>query len=483
MASAGSELMDSGLQLEECDLPAHTDVSHRLATGAIGKLLLEFSVPAIIANSVAAIYNIIDRIFIGHGVGPLAISGLALTFPLMNMAAALGALVGIGAAALVSIRLGERDRKQVNIIVGNTLFLNVVLGAAFSIVALIFLDRVLFAMGASSETLPYAKEFMQMILLGNVFAQVYLSLNHVIRASGHPRKAMANMLTTVALNLVLCPLFIFVLGWGIRGAAFATVCAQFVGAILAVQHFSRKAQVPHFQRGCFTPNCKVMRDIFSIGMSSFAMLFCASFVTALYNVGLGRHGGDYAIGAYGIVSTLGNLSVMIILGVTMGMQPIAGFNFGARSFDRVRRVFRLAVIAGICISSFGFLLAEVFPKLVAHAFTGDRELVEQTVAGLRITFVAFPIVGFQIVTSNLFQAIGKAKISMLLSLSRQCLFLIPLLILLPVRLGLHGVWIAGPASDFIASLTALLVLGKQLPKYLHAPLPDAYKTRSASTAN
>jgi putative MATE family efflux protein len=468
------------MQPDDSDLPLSTNVSDRLANGAIGKLLLEFSVPAIIANSVAALYNIIDRVFIGHGVGPMAMSGLALTFPLMNMAAALGALVGVGTAALVSIRLGEGNREQVNRIVGNSVFLNVVLGIAFSFAGLVFLDRILFAMGASSETLPYARQFMQIILLGNVFTHLYLGLNHIIRASGHPKKSMANMLLTVGLNLALCPLFIFGLGWGIRGAAFATVCAQFTGTILAALHFFRKDQAIRLQRRCFRPDSRIIRDIFAIGMSNFALLFCASFVTAIYNLGLGRHGGDYAIGAYGVVNALGNLCVMVTAGVTMGMQPIAGFNFGARRFDRVIRVFRLAVNAGICTTTFGFLLAEVFPRAVAHAFTADSRLISQAVTGLRITFLVFPIVGFQIVTSNFFQSIGKAKISMLLSLSRQCLFLIPLLLVLPIHMGLRGVWIAGPASDFIAFIVAFLVLRRQFPRYVGTRANEVCAAQAAS---
>jgi putative MATE family efflux protein len=462
-------------------LSAGTAVSHKLANASIGRLLFEFSVPAIIANSVAALYNIIDRIFIGHGVGPMAISGLALTFPFMSLAASLGALVGAGAAALTSIRMGERKREQVNTIVGNTVFLNVLLGIGFSIAGLTFLDRILVAMGASSHTLPYARQFMQVILAGNVFTHVYLGLNHIIRASGYPRKAMANMLTTVGINLVLCPLFVFVLHWGIRGAAFATVSAQVIGTILASLHFLRKDQPIRFHRKCFRPDAHIIRDIFSIGMSSFAILFCASFVTAFYNVGLGHYGGDYAIGAYGVVNALGNLSVMVTMGVTMGMQPIVGFNFGARNFERVTRVFRLALRGGMCVTTGVFFLAEVFPRLVAHAFTTDPQLVDQAAGGLRITFLVYPVVGFQIVTSSLFQAIGKAKISMLLSLSRQCFFLIPLLIILPLRFGLRGVWFAGPLSDAIACTLALLLLKRQIPRYL-PKISKAY-TASLSAAD
>ncbi|HNY42880.1 MAG TPA: MATE family efflux transporter, partial [Bryobacteraceae bacterium] len=342
--------------------PVKPDHATTLGTGKVGRLLLEYSFPAIIGNSAASLYNVIDRIFIGHGVGPMAISGLALTFPMMNLAAAFGALVGAGAAALVSIRLGQRNRQEANVILGNTVFLNLVLSTAFSVVCLVFLDNALFAMGASSQTLPYARQFMQIILAGNVFTHLYLGLNNVMRASGYPRKAMFTTLLTVGVNVVLAPLFIFVFGWGIRGAAFATVCAQVVGTVRSVLHFAQKDSIVHFYPGCLKPNLRIIKDIFSIGMSNFVMLSCASFVSVAYNLRLARFGGDYAIGAFGIVNSIASLVIMIAAGLNLGMQPIAGYNFGARKFDRVERVFRLAVICSTLVTTLGFILAEVFPS-------------------------------------------------------------------------------------------------------------------------
>jgi putative MATE family efflux protein len=432
--------------------------SPALAHWPIGKLLFEFSAPAMIATSASAIYNIIDRAFIGHGVGPMAISGLALTLPLMNLGGALGALVGGGAAARVSIRLGEKNTHMANAILGNTVFLNVVFGGVFSLVCLIFLTPILLWTGGSSETLPYALQFMQILLFGNIFTHLYLGLTILMRACGFPRKATAIMLATVAANLLLCPLFIFQLHWGIRGAALATVCAQILGAALAAWHFVSKKNTIHFQWACFRPDLSIIRDIFSVGMSNFTTLACASAVALFYNIGLKRYGGDYAIGAFGIINTLGNLSVMLAAGVTMGMQPIIGYNYGARKFDRVVRAFRLSLITVICITTLGFFLAEVFPRAVARAFTTDTELIRQSVTGMRIAFLMFPIIGLQIVTSFLYQGIGKAKVSVLLSLSRQVLFLIPFLILLPVFFGLNGVWMAGPAADLVAAAVSLLVL-------------------------
>jgi putative MATE family efflux protein len=442
----------------DCAPPAEGGVSGTLGRAGIGKLLAQYSLPAIIGNSAASLYNIVDRVFIGHGVGPMAISGLALTLPLMNLAAAFGAMVGVGGSALVSIRLGEQRKGEAQAILGNTVFLNLALGSAFSVLALIFLDQVLFVMGASPRTLPYAREFMQIILAGNIFTHLYLGLNNVMRASGYPRKAMLTTLLTVGINIVLAPLFIFVFGWGIRGAAMATVCAQAAGAVRSVLHFIRKDSCVRFCPGCFRPDPKIIRDIISVGMSNFAMLFCSSFVAVAYNMQLARHGSDYAIGAFGIVNSLANLSVMVAAGLNQGMQPIAGYNFGARRFDRVTRVFRLAVMAATCITTLGFVMGEVFPQVVARAFTNDRELIGQSVIGLRYTFAVFPLVGFQMVTSSFFQSIGKAWISMLLSLSRQALFLIPCLLILPGFFGLGGVWLSGPAADFTASLVTLVLL-------------------------
>lgn len=282
---------------------------------------------AIVGTSVASLYNIIDRIFIGHGVGPMAISGLALTFPMMNLAAAFGALVGAGASALVSIRLGEKNREEANLILGNTVFLNLVLSTLFSVACLLALDRILFVMGASNLTVLYARQFMQVILVGNVFTHLYLGLNNVMRASGSPRKAMGTTLLAVGVNIVLAPLFIFVFHWGIRGAAFATVVAQVVATMRCFLHFLNKDTGVRFVAGCMRPNGRIIRDIFSVGMSNFALLFCASFVAVAYNMRLAVYGGDYAIGAFGIINSIGNLAVMITAGLNMGMQPIAGYNF------------------------------------------------------------------------------------------------------------------------------------------------------------
>jgi putative MATE family efflux protein len=431
---------------------------HRLRTGSIGRLLAQYSIPAIIASTTASLYNIIDRIFVGHGVGPMAIAGLALTLPLMNMASAFGALVGVGGGALISIRLGERKPAEAAEILGNTLFLNLAFGIGYSIACLAMLKPLLLLIGASPETLPYAWQFMRIILIGNVFTHLYLGLNNATRASGYPRGAMANTMLTVAVNCVLCFLFIFVFHWGIRGAAFATVLAQTSGAVFAFPHFLRKKSAVRFYRHCLRPKLTIIRGIVSIGMSNFAMMLCASMTAALFNVRMYRYGGDYAIGAFGIVNTLAMFFVMVSMGVNQGMQPIAGYNFGARQLHRVKAVFRSAIIGTTCGLIGGFLLAEIFPRAVAAAFTRDAQLIAQTVVGMRLFVIMYPLNGFQMTTSTFFQAIGKARISLLLALSRQVLFLVPALIILPLVWGLTGAWLAGPAADLAAFVTTILLL-------------------------
>ncbi len=435
-----------------------------LGVEKVGKLLLNYSLPAIIATAAASVYNIIDRIFIGQGVGPLAISGLALTFPLMNITAAFGSMVGVGASAMVSIRLGQHDRKGATLILGNAVMLNLIFGITIGLLVFIFLEPILYALGASRDTLPFAKEFMQVILIGNVFTHLYLGLNNIIRASGYPGKAMIITLTTVVVNLVLAPLFIFVFDWGIRGAALATVIAQAVGTVTAVIHFTRLDSFVRFLPGYMKLKKVIIGDIISIGMSNFLMLLFGSLVISIFNLSLRKYGGDYAIGAFGIIASIANLAAMVVIGFNQGMQPIVGYNYGAQKISRSLRAFKLTVFAATCVTTFMFLLAEIFPRTIASAFTNSDELINLAVMGMRLNLMLFPIVGFQIVTASFFQSIGKARFSIFLSLSRQVLFLIPALLILPHFWTLKGVWLAGPVADFASSLLTLIVLRWQLGK-------------------
>lgn len=442
-------------------MPPQIAAAHELGSEPVGKLLFQYSLPAIVAMTVSSLYNIIDRIFIGQGVGPLAISGLALTLPLMNLAIAFGALVGAGAATLVSIRLGERRPDEAARILGTTVLLNLILSTACAAAMLLSLDRLLRWFGASGATLPYAREFMQIILLGNVFLHSYMGLNNIMRASGYPRRAMYTTLLTVGVNLLLAPLFIFVCRWGIRGAASATVVAQVTGLVATVLHFASRRSGLRFLPGHFSLDLRIIRDIFAIGMSPFILHAGACLYVIVMNRQLVTYGGDYAVGAFGIINSVLLCAAMIVIGLNQGMQPIAGYNYGARQFDRMLAVFRRTLLVATAITTCGFLLGELFPRRIALAFTSHGELLDLTVTGMRLVVCMFPIVGFQMVTSNFFQSIGRAKISVCLSLSRQLFFLIPALLFLPPHFGLTGVWAAVPTADLSASLLTLLVLRHQ----------------------
>jgi putative MATE family efflux protein len=424
----------------------------------IWNLLLHYSLPAIASMTVASLYNIIDRIFIGQGVGPLAIAGLALTFPVMNLAAAFGSLVGAGASTMISIRLGERKINSATRFLGNAVVVNLILGFLFSVLGLYFLDPVLYAFGASENTIPYARDFMQVILYGNIFSHFFFGLNNILRASGYPAKAMFITIGTVVLNLILAPVFIFYFHWGIKGAAWATVISQIIGAIAVVTHYFNTNNTLYFRKGFFKLHISVVSRIFEMGMSSFLINFCASIVVVILNHRLKQYGGDLAIGAYGIINSVLGLVVMIIFGFNMGMQPIAGYNYGAKNYERVLQTLRYALIIGTFISTLGFLLGEIFPWHMARAFTSDDTLIGITVEGMRIIMILFPLIGSQIVASSFFQAIGKPWISIFLSISRQILFLVPALYIFPYFWKLHGVWIALPVSDFLASILTIIVL-------------------------
>ena len=429
-----------------------------LGTENIGKLLMQYAVPAIIAMTASSLYNMVDSIFIGHGVGTMAISGLALTFPLMNLAAAFGSLVGVGAATLISVKLGQKDYDTAQQVLGNVFVLNILLGVAFTVVVIAFLDPILYFFGGSDETVGYARDYMQIILLGNAVTHLYLGLNAVLRSSGHPQKAMYATIATVIINTILDPVFIYGFGWGIRGAAIATIVAQVLSLIWQLRIFSNKDELLHFHRGIFRLKRKIVFDSLAIGMSPFLMNVCACVIVIIINNSLQNHGGDMAIGAYGIINRLLTLYVMIVLGLTMGMQPIVGYNFGAQKIDRVKQTLKLGIVSGVVITSSGFFICELFPHAVSAIFTDSDHLIDLAVDGLRITVIMFPFVGAQIVIGNFFQSIGKAKISIFLSLTRQLLYLLPCLLLFPNWWGLKGIWISMPVSDALAFITAVISL-------------------------
>ena len=429
-----------------------------LGTKPVGQLLMRYAIPAIIAMTASSLYNMVDSIFIGQGVGALAISGLAITFPLMNLSTAFGAGVGVGASSLLSVKLGQKDYEAAQNILGNTVVLNVITGVCFSIITLLFLDPILMFFGASAQTLPYAKDYMEIILLGNVVTHLYFGLNALQRAAGKPQLSMYMTIFTVIVNAILDPIFIWPLGLGIRGAAYATVLSQLLALIWQLVMFSNKAEFIHFKRGIYRLRSRLVKNILAIGMSPFSMNVCACFVVIIINNSLVTHGGDMAVGAYGIINRIAFIFVMITIGVNQGMQPIAGYNYGAMKFDRMMRVLKYAVIGGTCITTTGFIVGEVFPEQCVRLFTTDQTLIDLSVHAMRITMITFPIIGYQMVIANFFQSIGKAKVSIFLSLSRQLLFLIPMLLVLPSLYGVDGVWYSMPVADTISSVVTAIIM-------------------------
>ena len=427
----------------------------------VGRLLWRYSLPAIVGMMVTALYNVIDRIFIGQGVGPEAIAGLAITFPVMNLSAALGVLIGAGGSARISILLGAKDYDGASRTLGNALvtlmFIIVVYLSCFAL----FIDEILVAFGASEVTLPYARDFMLYILPGMLMTNFAFTFNNFMRVSGYPIKAMITMFIGAGLNVCLAPLFIFKFGWGIKGAAIATVSGQTVACAWVLWHFLSKKSYIHLQRErrWLTPD--IIRRIYAIGLSPFLMNICACVVVVFINKALldyGASAGNLAVGAYGILNRTTMFFIMIVFGVTQGMQPILGYNYGAGQWDRVKSTLRIGIWLGVAITSVGWIATECFPDAISSLFTVDPTLIEIANRGSRIYFFFYPLVGCQIVIQNFFQSVGKPKVSIFLSLTRQLLFLIPFLIILPRYWGIDGVWASMAASDFIAFIFAIVTL-------------------------
>ena len=432
-----------------------------LETRKISTLLKEYAVPGIIAMTASSLYNMVDSIYIGHikDVGALAISGLAVTFPIMNLGTAIGTLVGVGASTLVSMLLGQKNYVTANKVLPNVVTLNVVLGAIFSILLLCFLKPVLFFFGASEAIYPFARDYMVIILAGFIISHLYFGLNGMIRATGNPKLAMGLTLFTVISNAILDPIFIFGLGLGVRGAAIATVLCQTMSLVYSIIYFSSGKNVIHFGKRIFGFSAKIARTSMGIGLGPFLMNTAACLVSMFINQQLRHYGGDLAIGAYGIINRISFLFIMIIMGINQGMQPIASYNFGAGKGKRVKEVYWLSVKCATIVSISAFLVFELIPGPAASMFTNDPELKGLAVHGMRLMNIMFPIIGFQIISTNLFQCLGMVKKSVFLSLSRQLIFLLPALYLLPLAFGIEGVWLSYPASDLLAfTCTVILII-------------------------
>ena len=445
-----------------------------LETKKISTLLKEYAVPGIIAMTASSLYNMVDSIYIGHikDVGALAISGLAVTFPIMNLGTATGTLVGVGASTLVSMLLGQKNYVTANKVLPNVVTLNVVLGAIFSILLLCFLKPVLFFFGASEAIYPFARDYMIIILAGFIISHLYFGLNGMIRATGNPKLAMGLTLFTVISNAILDPIFIFGLGLGVKGAAIATVLCQTMSLVYSIIYFSSGKNVIHFGKRIFGFSAKIARTSMGIGLGPFLMNTAACLVTMFINQQLRHYGGDLAIGAYGIINRISFLFIMVIMGINQGMQPIASYNYGAGRGKRVKEVYWLSVKCATAVSLAAFIVSEFLPGPAAAMFTNDPELKGLAVHGMRLMNIMFPIIGFQIISTNLFQCLGMVKKSVFLSLSRQLIFLLPALYLLPLAFGIEGVWLSYPASDLLAFTCTVILIIRLIRQLEHSENPQ-----------
>ncbi|HAD82805.1 MAG: MATE family efflux transporter [Candidatus Edwardsbacteria bacterium RIFOXYD12_FULL_50_11] len=436
------------------------DRTQELGHTPVGKLLWKYFLPAIIGVLANTLYNIVDRIYIGRGVGALALSGLSVTFPIMIIAMAFGMLVGMGSASLVSIRLGQQNKPEAEKILGNAFTLLIVISFGITVLGLVFRDTILSLFGAGPDTLGYAKQYITIILWGNIFQGLGFGMNNMIRAEGHAKTAMYTMLIGAVANALLDPLFIFVFKMGVAGAAIATVISMAITSAWVLLHFTGNKSGLRLKTANLRLEKKIVLGIFSIGMAPFAMQLAGSVINALFNIQLIRYGGDLAVGAMGIINSVAMMVVFCVIAINMASQPIIGFNYGAKQYHRVKRTLKLALIAATGITVSGWLAVEIFPGAIISLFnTSDPGLLAIGVRGMRILLFMFPVVGFQVVGSNFFQAIGKARISMFLNLLRQVIVLIPMVLILPPLLKIDGVWLSGPLADLIAaSITAVMIL-------------------------
>ena len=414
----------------------------------VGQLLWQYALPAIVAMTASSLYNIIDRAMIGQLVGPEAIAGLGITFPFMNLSAAFGAAVGVGSSTCISVKLGQKDYQTAENLLGNTITLNLIIGFLFMVVCLVFLDPILYFFGASEITLPYAREFMTVILLGNMVTHMYFGSNAVLRAAGKPRHAMYATLFTVGMNIILVIAFVWWFRWGIRGAALATVTSQSLALCWQMRLFSNPKELLHLKRGIYKLKKDLVRNIIAIGVSPFLMNATSCVIVIFMNNQFVRYGGDMAVGAYSIANSVVMVFFMFVMGVNQGMQPIVGYNYGAEKYDRMFRCLWLTITCATAFLLVGWTLSMLFPRQIARIFTTDPTLLDLSARGIKLDMLVFFVVGSQAAITHFFQSIGKVKVSIFLSLSRQLFLLLPMAYIFPLFWGLDGVWYSMPSSDF-----------------------------------
>ena len=440
------------------------DRSKALGEEKVSKLLWKFSLPAIVGMVVNALYNVVDSIFVGHGVGEIGLAAVTIAFPIMIVLMGFGMLVGVGASAVVSLRMGEQKQQEAEKILGNALTLAVLLSITLTIGILLFLDPILISLGAQETVLPYAREFTKIILLGSIFMYIGFGLNSIVRAEGNPKVAMTTILISAGLNIVLNPLFIFTFKLGIGGSALATVLSQTVSAVWVVAYFLSKKSLLKLRLANLALDKEIVRSIFKIGMSPFLMQIAASVVTVLFNYSLLQYGGEFAVASIGVINRIAMLMLMPIFGLSQGLQPIIGYNYGAKNYGRVTKALKMAIYAATVFSTIGFLMIQIFDQQIMMLFNDNPELVAMGAQGMRIYLCMLPVIGFQVIGANYFQAVGKAGYAIVLSMSRQLILLIPLILILPGIWGLNGAWLASPIADFVSALLTGFFLSKEIRK-------------------
>lgn len=440
------------------------DRSKALGEEKISALLWKFSLPAIIGMVANALYNVVDSVFVGHGVGEIGLAAVTIAFPIMIILMGFGLLVGVGSAATISLRLGEHKQQEAEKILGNAFSLSVILSVTLSVGILLFLDPILIRLGAEETVLPYAREFTRIILYGSIFMYIGFGLNSVVRAEGNPKTAMATTLISSALNILLNPLFIFVFHMGIGGSALATVISQGVAAIWILLYFVSKKSLLALRLSNLALDRKIVSSIFKIGLSPFLMQIAASVVTVLFNFSLLKYGGELAVASVGIINRIAMLMLMPIFGLSQGLQPIIGYNYGAKNYERVTKGLKLAMYAATIFSTLGFLAVQIFDTMIIRLFNDNPALISMGSHGMRIQLSMLFIIGFQIIGATYFQAVGKAGYAIVLSLSRQVIILIPLVLILPAVFGLNGAWLASPIADLLAAIITGLFLAKEIRK-------------------
>ena len=442
-----------------------------LGTQSIRSLLMKYALPGIIAMTASSLYNMVDSIFIGHGVGAMALSGLTVAKPFMDICAAFGTLVGVGASSLVAIKLGEKDYRSANDVLANVILLNVLLGALVMAVGLYWLDPILYAFGASDVTIAYAREYMEIILWGNILTHIYYGLNSMLRSIGHPKIAMYATIVAVVTNIILDPIFIFVLDMGVRGAALATMISQLVSVIIELVIFLNPKEVIYFHRGIWRLKRDITMRALGIGTAPFLMHMASCFVVIVLNNQLKRYGGDMAIATFGITNRFMFFFAMVVMGLNQGMQPIVGYNYGAKLFDRMTRALKLTAMCATCVMGVLWLFGLIWPEGFIRLFTHDELLIAQSIAPARVMLCTMVMVGFPMVVGNFYTSIGMSGKAIFLSLTRQVIFLIPCILFIPVLFQtidvtpIWGVWWGLPICDALAAIIAAIVLNRDMRKF------------------